>query len=328
MATIRKRNGLSGIRWQARIRKANGPMLTRTYNYKADAEAWARETERSLEVGIYNTKPIPQALRDLLTRYIDEVSIKKRGFKEERLRLLKIARHPVAETLVTQLKPLQFAQYRDERLKEVSSSTVKKELDLLCHVIETARKEWNYYIPHNPIEGVRRPIENQGRDRRLSNEETLLLLDACRSSENPWLFPLVILAIETGMRRGELLSLEWANINLNRRTCHLPMTKNGTSRDIPLSSRAIETLLDLPRNLSGLVFPISRVALRGLWSRACKRAGLEDLRFHDIRHEATSRFFEKGLNVMEVASITGHKDLRMLQRYTHLRAEDLAVKLG
>ena len=328
MATIRKRSGLSGIRWQARIRKANGPMLTRTFNYKADAEAWARETERSLEVGIYNTKPIPQALRDLLTRYIDEVSIKKRGFKEERLRLLKIARHPVAETLVTQLKPLQFAQYRDERLKDVSSSTVKKELQLLCHVIETARKEWSYYIPHNPIEGVRRPTENRARDRRLSLSDAEGLLDACKSSENPWLLPLVILAIETGMRRGELLSLEWANINLNRRTCHLPMTKNGTSRDIPLSSRAIETLLDLPRNLSRLVFPLSRVALRGLWLRACRRAGIEDLRFHDLRHEATSRFFEKGLNVMEVASITGHKDLRMLQRYTHLRAEDLAVKLG
>jgi len=156
-------------------------MLTRKFNYKAAAEAWARETERSLEVGIYNTKPVPQALRDLLTHYIDEVYIEKRGFKEERLRLLKIARHSVAETLVTQLKPLQFAQYRDERLKEVSSSNVKKELNLLCHVIETARKKWNYYIPHNPIEGVRRPKENQVRDRRLSNEETLLLLDACRS---------------------------------------------------------------------------------------------------------------------------------------------------
>ena len=128
--------------------------------------------------------------------------------------------------------------------------------------------------------------------------------------------------------KGELLSLCWDNIDLYRRTAHLPMTKNGTSRDIPLSSRAIDALNALPRNLSGFVFPVSRVALRGLWLRACRRAGIEDLRFHDLRHEATSRFFEKGLNVMEVASITGHKDLRMLQRYTHLRAEDLAVKLG
>ena len=129
------------------------------------------------------------------------------------------------------------------------------------------------------------------------------------------------------MRSGELFSIHWANIDLNKRTCHLPITKNGTSRVIPLSNRALETLNGLPRNLSGIVFPLSRVALRGLWSRGCKRVKVGDLRFHDLRHEATSRFFEKGLNVIEVASITGHKDLRMLQRYTHLRAEDLALKL-
>ena len=118
------------------------------------------------------------------------------------------------------------------------------------------------------------------------------------------------------------------NPSSKERTAYLPRTKNGLSRNIPLSSHAIDTLDDLPRNLSGLVFPISRVALRGLWLRACRREGIEDLRFHDLRHETTSRLFEKGLNVMEVAAITGHKDLRMLQRYTYLRAEDLAEKLG
>ena len=130
------------------------------------------------------------------------------------------------------------------------------------------------------------------------------------------------------MRRGELLGLEWQHVDLDKRTAYLPITKNGTNRTIPLSLKAIETLQLLPRDISGRVFPLSATALRGLWARACKRAGIEDLRFHDLRHEATSRFFEKGLNVMEVAAITGHKDLRMLQRYTHLRAEDLAVKLG
>ena len=103
---------------------------------------------------------------------------------------------------MTQLKPLQFVQYRDKRLKEVSSSTVKKELQLLCHVIETARKEWSYYIPHNPIEGVRRPTKNQARDRRLCLSDAKGLLDGCRSRENPWLSALIILAIETAMRRG------------------------------------------------------------------------------------------------------------------------------
>ena len=140
--------------------------------------------------------------------------------------------------------------------------------------------------------------------------------------------PLVAIAIETGTRRGELLGLLWQNVDLDKRTAFLPLTKNGTSRTIPLSLKAIEILQSLPRDISGVVFPVSKTALRGLWLRACKRAKIKDFRFHDLRHEATSRFFEKGLNVMEVAAITGHKDLRMLQRYTHLRAEDLAVKLG
>ena len=130
------------------------------------------------------------------------------------------------------------------------------------------------------------------------------------------------------MRRGELLSLTWQNINVEKRTAHLPITKNGDSRTIPLSSISIRILNYLPRHMSGRLFPISSEALRGVWRRTTNKLGIEDLRFHDLRHEATSRFFEKGLNVMEVAAITGHKDLGMLQRYTHLRAEDLAKKLG
>ena len=327
MASIEKRSGRYGIRWRVRIRKPNSPTITRTFGYKADAETWARQTERSLESGSYNTNPNHETLGHLIIRYADTVSVTKKGTEPERIRLVKIARHTLGKLPIAQLKSLHFAQYRDQRLKEVSPSTVRKELNLLSHVIDTARKEWNFYIPHNPISGVRRPKEDRARDRRITPQDILLLLDSCRSSANPWLLPLVTLAIETGRRRGELLSLKWADINLNRLTCHLSMTKNGSSRDIPLSSCAIETLRDLPRNLSGVVFPMFPVALRGLWHRACGRASIEDLRFHDLRHEATSRFFERGLKVMEVASINGHKDLRMLQRYTHLQVEDLAKKL-
>ena len=328
MAPIRKRTGKSGVRWQARIRRSHQEPKSHTFSYKADAEFWLRETERSLERGTYNTNPIHETLNDLLIHYADTVSVGKRGAEPERIRLMKMVRQIVGQLPISQLRSFHFAQYRDQRLREVSPSTTKKELNLISYVIETARNEWNYHIPHNPVSSVRRPKENIARDRRLTPRDILRLLGSCRSSANPWLLPLVTLAIETGMRRAELLNLKWQHINLNRRTCHLPMTKNGSSRDIPLSSCAIETLRDLPRNLSGAVFPVSPVALRGLWHRARGRASIEDLRFHDLRHEATSRFFERGLNVMEVASITGHKDLRMLQRYTHLRAGYLAKKLG
>ena len=132
------------------------------------------------------------------------------------------------------------------------------------------------------------------------------------------------------MRRGEILSLCWLDVHLDKRYKHLPDTKNGDSRDVPLSPQAMELLRELPRNIRGdqAVFPLHFEALKSSWRRACSRADISDLRFHDLRHEATSRFFEKGLNVIDMAAITGHKDLRMLQRYTHLRAEDLALKLG
>ena len=134
----------------------------------------------------------------------------------------------------------------------------------------------------------------------------------------------VVLALETGMRRGELLSVEWGNVDLNRRTALLPITKNGDSRGVPLSSRALTVLRSLPPSTTGRVFgDLTADAVKLSFRRTTVRAGITGLRFHDLRHEATSRLFEKGLNVMEVASVTGHKTLQMLKRYTHLNAVDL-----
>ena len=153
---------------------------------------------------------------------------------------------------------------------------------------------------------------------------------ATGASPNPWFRPVVLFAIETGMRRGEILSLCWEHVHLDKRYVHLPETKNGDSRDVPLSPQALELLGGLPRNIRSdqKVFPLHFEALNSSWRRACFRADIIDLRFHGLRHEATSRFFEKGLNVMEVAAITGHKDLRMLQRCTHLWVKHRARKLG
>ena len=183
----------------------------------------------------------------------------------------------------------------------------------------------------NPARMVRRPSPARGRERRLSKDEEKRLIEACRASSAPMLAPIVAIALQTAMRLGELMSLEWKHIDLRTRVATLPETKNGELRRVPLSSGAIGVLHQLPRNLAnGRVFwRWSRAdSFENAWRRAVKAAGLEDFRFHDLRHEATTRFFEQGLGVMEVAAITGHKTMQMLKRYTHLHAEELVARLG
>ena len=233
---------------------------------------------------------------------------------------------------VKNLKSHHITRFREDRLKKVSSGTVLKDLGLLSALINTGRTEWGLenVLRTNPVSLISKPRAPRPRDRRLEEGELEKLLDFNSSSNHDaWFRPVVLFAIETGMRRGEILSLCWQHVHLDKRYVHLPDTKNGDSRDVPLSPQAMELLRELPRNIreDQVVLPLHFEALKSSWRRACCRAGIIDLRFHDLRHEATSRFFEKGLNVMEVAAITGHKDLRMLQRYTHLRAEDLALKL-
>ena len=325
MAAYRKRNN----RWDVHIRKSGYSPINKTFSHKTDARKWAAETERQIEAGEHLPAEIKHldTLSALLEHYGSEISRKKRGWYEEICRLTKMQRHEIADVPLGKLRTFHISKYRDDRLQQVSGATVRKELQILSHALDLGRKEWGLNKA-NVVRDVRKPLEPKGRERRLEKGEQKVLLEELSKSENHWIKPLVEVAIETGMRRGELLGLQWSDIDVVKRTAHLPMTKNGSSRTVPLSTKAIEVLNALPKDISGKVFPVSPYALRGVWKRTTRRAGIEDLRFHDLRHEATSRFFELGLNVMEVAAITGHKDLRMLQRYTHLKAEDLAKKLG
>ncbi len=223
-------------------------------------------------------------------------------------------RHPLARRFVAGVRGVDIAHWRDERLCKVTPATVKRDLVLLGHVFEVARKEWGIYA-HNPVRDIKLPAGGRPRDRRLQSGEEIRLFTACRKARNRWLLPLVQLATETTMRQGELLRLRWEHIDLQRRTAHLPDTKNGEARTVPLSMTAVAALRDLPRSLHGDVFPgVTTEAVKRSYMRAIRRAGIEDLRFHDLRHEATTRLFEKGLNIMEVAGITGRKDRRLLRR--------------
>lgn len=333
MATFQKRSG----NWRAIITKKGFPRQSRTFDSKADAEKWARDIEREMDVGVFVSRKEAEqtSLNEALDRYEREVTPAKKGAAQERLRIRAWKRDPLAARSLAGIRGSDLAEWRDKRLAGgTSPTTIRNDLAVISHLFSVATREWGMESLSNPVEKIRLPAVPRARDRRLDHRpdengetEEARLLASC--DDGPaWLGPMVRLALETGMRQGELLALRWQNIDMDRKAAKLLDTKNGERRDVPLSSTAITVLEALPRNLNGMVFSIKTMAVVHAFQRACKKAGIEDLRFHDLRHEATSRLFEKGLNPMEVASITGHKTLAMLKRYTHLRAEDLARRLG
>ncbi|WMT46591.1 MAG: site-specific integrase [Acidithiobacillus caldus] len=351
MATISPRFDDQGVRigWQVRIRKRGYPQQVRTFRTKAEAEDWAKVTESEMVRGVFLERTTAErtTVSDVLERYVAEVLPGKRSQQQVRSAAAILAAGLGNRSLAS-LSPSAIAKYRDARLATgIKGQTVRHELSLLSRILNLAIKEWGISLPQgNPCLQIKMPSPSKARDRRLQGDEEARLLAECSKARNPWLLPVVRFAIETAMRAGEMLEtkgtadpetgerpiqtpgLLWKHVDLKKRTATLPMTKNGTARVVPLSSAAVEILRGLPRPLDGRVFGTTYEAIHLSFTRACKRAGIEDLRFHDLRHEATSRLFEKGLNPMQVAAITGHKTLQMLKRYTHLRAEDLARLLG
>ncbi len=267
-----------------------------------------------------------RTMGDLLSRYAKEVTPGKRGAEPEKCRIDGLLRDSLAAVKITNVTSKDLADWRDQRAKEVAPATVNRDMTVLSHVFEIARKEWGIPIA-NPCRDVRRLRPDRPRDRRLVEDEEARLLAAIDTGRNPWLKPVVLFALETAMRQGEILGLRWADVDIEKPWAKILEAKNGEGRVVPLSTRAVGVLQSIKRGQS-TVFPTSSEAIKKSWQRACARAGIEDLRFHDLRHEATSRLFERGLNPMQVATITGHKTLQMLKRYTHLRAEDLAKLLG
>ena len=325
MATIRRRNST----WQVQVRR-QGQQLSRTFRLRADAQLWARQVEAELDRGglpVDSHTLRSHTLADLLKRYAVEVMPRKRSADRELYMLRVILRHPIARVSLQLLTATEIAKYRDHRLTLVKGDTVRRELAIVRHCIEVARNEWGFVLPSNPVRQVKMPRAGNPRERRAYPGEIEKLLKACDASRCSWLPALIQLAVETGMRRSELLAMCWDDVNLEARTVLLRNTKNGLPRTVPLSTRALNVIKDTPR-CGPNVFTVSANALRLAWERLRRRAGVFELRFHDLRHEAVSRFFERGLNVPEVAMISGHRDLRMLFRYTHPKPEEVAAKLS
>ena len=325
MATITKR----GTRWSVQVRRKGVPSVSRTFATKSDARAWACEQEALIESGGQPTRRRELAaitVGSLIGRYLIEVTPTKRSAATEKQRMEKMRRDPVSAITLDAVCAADFAAYRDRRLADVKPGTVHRELSLLHHLFDIARKEWRLPLASNPLADVRRPRISNARDRRLTPQERDRLFDAISESRGGDLRDIVELALETGLRRGEVIGLTWADIDLERSLAHIPVTKTGRPRTIPLSFRAWSILSDRPARF-GAVFNTTPNAVKLAWVRAVKRAKLTNLRFHDLRHEAVSRLFELGLSLPEVAVISGHRDARMLMRYTHLRPEDVGAKI-
>jgi integrase len=332
MSSIRKR----GDKWQARVhRKGNNPVV-KSFNSKADALKWARNVESQLDLGTLAPKQTMPRLMPMLERYVEEVTPTKKGAPQERYRAAQLKRTKLAAMHLDKITGEVVAQYRDQRLTEVSNNTVRLELALLSVVFEQCRKEWSLAVS-NPVKQIRMPKPGKPRQRRLEAGEEEALLAACKASGAHYLHSFVLLAIETGMRFSEIAGLQWENVSVGNRTIFLPDTKNGHPRNVPLSSRSLSAINALPRSISGKVFWVKAGSIRSAFLIAVDKAKLlhpdthtfmAGLRFHDLRHEAVTRLFEKGLNPIEVGMVSGHRTLSMLQRYTHLRTETLFARLG
>lgn len=276
-------------------------------------------------------------LSQALDKYFSTVSRHKRGQLQEFYRINVIKRSRLANRNMDEISSIDIAEYRDNRLSEfnartqkpISANTVRLELALLSALYNLAKVEWGT-CSINPVENVRKPTVSSGRTRRLTTQEERQLTRYFKD-KNPELLAIFQIALETGMRQGEILSLRWEYTDLRLGVAHLPLTKNGTSRDVPLSSKARQILYGLgerPHHENGYIFSYTSSGFKSAWRVALKALAIDDLHFHDLRHEAISRFFELGtLNVMEVAAISGHKSMNMLKRYTHLRATHLVSKL-
>jgi integrase len=332
MATFRKR----GDKWQARVQRTGQDPISKSFNSKPDAIKWARNVESQLDLGTLAPKQSMPRLMPMLERYVEEVTPTKKGAPQERYRAAQLKKTKLAAMYLDKITGEVVAQYRDQRLTEVSNNTVRLELAFLSVVFEQCRKEWGLAVS-NPVKQIRMPKPGKPRQRRLEAGEEEALLAACKASGAHYLHSFVVLAIETGMRFSELAGVVRANVNFEKRTIYLPDTKNGESRTVPLSTRALNAIHALPSSINGRLFSVKPGSIRSAYLIAVQNAQatkpecntfLQGLRFHDLRHEAVTRLFEKGLNPIEVGMVTGHKTLSMLQRYTHLKPESLSQRLG
>jgi integrase len=325
MATIRKRGNLQ---WEARVRRKGHPVTCKTFETKVDAEAWARQIESEIDRGVFVSRAEAESttLNEAIDRYIAEYIPRLAQVYKETTRAKALQYRAIASRIMATIRSKDIADLIREREAEgVSGNTIRLDLALLSRLFNVAHADWGMESLVNPVERATKPKIAKGRERRLEDSEEEKLLGAA----TPLFRPVICFAIETAMRREEMATLDWDRVDLKKRSVFLAETKNGEARSVPLSPAALALLAAQPKPHEGPVFGMSASAMTQAMEAARRKAGLENLRLHDLRHEATSRLFEQtDLDVMEIKTITGHKSLQMLARYSHLRTHRLADRLA
>jgi integrase len=327
MATIQKRPGRNGaVRYRVQVR-LQGQAISSTFATKATARQWATQVESGIQRTHHTAVVVQVTLGELLQRYRHEVLPHKRqGTQANQAHHLDWWTEALGLWPMADVTPARLGACRDALAQTRAPGTVNQYMRTLSHAFSVAVNEW-IWLETNPMRRVRLLPEPRGRVRFLADAERPRLLAACQSSANRHLYPLVILALATGARKMELLSLTWPQVDIGRALITLYETKNGEPRSIPLTGPAVDVIRAHAKvvRLTPLVFPrqdgLRPVDVRYAWYQALRQAEIEDFRFHDLRHSAASYLAMNGASAVEIAEILGHKNLAMVKRYSHLSAD-------
>jgi integrase len=326
MASIYKRNG----KWRVEIRKIGSKGIHKSFIVKDEAIRFARETEVKIEQGLYQDLTLAKTtkLKDVLAQYRDRVSINKKGYEQERYKINKIIRSDIADKTLSQLTPLVLFEYIEQQKKLYTASTVNKSITIVNLALNFAERFLGISLNKNPLKFIKRLKESQFVGQVIEPHEEALLLKHAQFSKMYWLKTAIILGIDCGLRRGEILKLKAEDVNFKNNTAVLKDTKNGETREIGLSSRAIQELKKLPVSIDGKLFPCKRSDTFTFYYRQLQRWSGVKKRFHDTRHTFASRSTISGWSITEIAAQGGWKQLQVLKRYTHIKAEYLAKKMN
>ena len=334
MKGIDKRTHKDGtVSYRARVRIKGHSVLIQSFTSKTLAMKWKRDTESAIEQGKYEyVKPgSKNTLAELIERYIERVlPLKPKNARNVRQHLL-WWKQELGHCLLSEIKPNLITQKRDELLSGLtckgkirSSTTVVRYLASLPHAFVIAVKDWEW-LQENPVMKISKPKISNGRTRFLNEDEKAKLIQTCRDSESKGLYPIVILALSTGMRRSEIMNLKWSDVDLVKGAILLQVTKNGERRYIPLLGMALDLLCTryINQAADALIFPAPHsqskpLDIRSAWNTALRNAGIANFRFHDLRHTAASYLAMNQASLLEIGTLLGHKTVQITKRYAHL----------